>query len=81
LQGRQIIPFRRNYTILIEHDDVVRIDTYNTYKFAHASAADPAPETTIFVCSTSFPASSSAFKSAADEMIAVPLIIMHDWNI
>jgi hypothetical protein len=35
----------------------------------------------LFCMFNFFPASSSAFKSAADEMIAVPLIIMHDWNI
>ena len=44
----------------------------STYKLAHANAADPAPETTNFVFSTCFPASSSAFKSAAEEIIAVP---------
>ena len=44
----------------------------NTYKFAQAKAAEPAPETTTFILAMSFSAISKAFISAADEMIAVP---------
>ena len=42
------------------------------YKSAQAKAAEPAPETTIFISSAFLPANSNAFKSAADEMMAVP---------
>ena len=43
-----------------------------TYILAQAKAAEPAPETTIFKSSVFFPANSTAFISAADEIIAVP---------
>ena len=43
-----------------------------TYKLAHAKAAEPAPETTIFTLSVSLCAISKAFNKAADEIIAVP---------
>ena len=39
---------------------------------AHANAAEPAPETTIFTSSIFFSANSNAFNKAADDMIAVP---------
>ena len=42
------------------------------YRFVHAIAAAPAPETTIFTSSIFLLASSKAFKRAAAEIIAVP---------
>ena len=42
------------------------------YKLAQASAAEPAPETTIFTLSIFFLANSSAFNNAAEDIIAVP---------
>ena len=43
-----------------------------TYSLAHAIAAAPAPEMTIFTSSIFLPASSRAFKRAAADIIAVP---------
>jgi hypothetical protein len=42
------------------------------YRFTQAMAAAPAPSTTTFTWVISFPASSSAFSRAAEEMMAVP---------
>ena len=42
------------------------------YRSAQASAAEPAPETTILRSSAFLFANSNAFNKAADEIIAVP---------
>ena len=42
------------------------------YKFVHAIAAAPAPDTTIFTSSIFLSTSSKAFRRAAAEIIAVP---------
>ena len=43
-----------------------------TYILAQARAAEPAPETTIFMSSAFLSANSNAFIKAADDIIAVP---------
>ena len=42
------------------------------YNFVHEIAAAPAPETTTLILSIFLLTNSSAFKSAAHEIIAVP---------
>ena len=49
-----------------------RRDAERQVELAQAIAAAPAPEKTIFTSSIFLPATSSAFSSAAAEMIAVP---------
>jgi hypothetical protein len=44
---------------------------------AQAKAADPTHKLRFFVFSASLPASSSAFKEAADDIIAVPCFDRH----
>ncbi len=49
-----------------------RVAPSDTSRFRQASAAAPAPEVTILAAESCFPASSSALRTAAATMIAVP---------